>query len=184
MPRKSLTSLALLLSISPSFASMTELLSTKQLAQGADSIRMGEVTAQWSSWDAEKKMVYTYTKLKVSETVKGQAHDEVLIKQPGGEVGNVGMRVHGMAVFRKGERALVFLRKGEGDYPALVGLSQGKFNIVRDRQTGDDKAVFSAPSDGEFYRRGERGAAQRLSAASVRREQTLKSLIEEIRGAQ
>lgn len=170
--------------MAPAGASMIELLSTQQLAQSADAIRLGEVTAQWSSWDPQKKMVYTYVKLKVSETVKGQAHEEILIKQPGGEVGNVGMRVHGMAVFKKGERALVFLKKGDGDYPSLVGMSQGKYRVVRDRETGEDQALFEAPRDAEFYHKNERGVARELSAQSVRKKQSLRSLIEEIRKEQ
>lgn len=168
---------------SASWASMLELWSTKKLAAESDVIQVGEVTSQWSSWDPETRLIYTYTKLKVKETVKGQTQDEVLIKQPGGEVGGIGMKVHGMATFSQGEKALVFLKKSDSGTPSVVGMAQGKYKIVKDRKTGEDKAQFIAPSDVEFYQASKMGLQQHVGAALVNREINLKSLIREIKEA-
>ena len=178
---KKTTYLAITLATSLCSASMVELWNTKKLTTESDSVRIGEVTSKWSSWDAEKKMIYTYVKLKVNETVKGQSQEEILIKQPGGELNGVGMRVHGMAVFEQGEKALIFLKKGEGGFPSVVGMAQGKFRIVKDTNSGEDRAKFTAPEDVEFVAPEAQNYRHHLDASTVNRDVLLKKLIQEIK---
>lgn len=91
------------------------------------------------------------------------------------------MRVHGMAHFSLGEKALVFLKKSKDGLPALVGMAQGKYKIVQDRNTGEERAQFIAPPDVEFYESTRRGVQQHVHAQKLHRDVSLKNLIKEIR---
>jgi len=50
---------------------------------------------------------------------------------PGGWTGEFGTRVFGMPRFEPGEEAMLFL-VGEGDAERVVGLAQGKFQVLED----------------------------------------------------
>ncbi|MCB0309266.1 MAG: hypothetical protein KDD48_07825 [Bdellovibrionales bacterium] len=173
-----LASMAFMLLVQPSLASMVELWSTTKLANESDSVRIGKVSTQWSSWDPQTKSISTYIKLKVIDTVKGPSEEEILIKQPGGEVGDIGMRVHGMATFISGEKVLVFLKDR-----SVVGMAQGKYHVSNDPETGEEVAEFSAPPDVEFYDPIRQTLRQQVHGLNLKKKVPLKYLIEEIRNA-
>ena len=77
-----------------------------------------------SAWDAGHRSIHTAIELKVDEVWKGASAERELIVQPGGTVGDMEMRVHGMPEFTAGEKTLLFLA-GQ-DAPRVVGMSQGK----------------------------------------------------------
>ncbi len=164
-------------------ATMLQELDTAQLTREARSVQLGEITSSWSSWDPEKRMVYTYVKMRVDQTLKGDANREVLIRQPGGRAGGIGMIVHGVASFRPGERALVFLKVDADGAPTVVGMAQGKFRIYRSAVTGEEMALFRAPRNLEFYTRGERGQALHVVNSPVEKRIPLRDLIGEIQAA-
>ncbi len=164
-------------------ASMLERWDTARLTQESKSIRIGQVTSRWSSWDPDKRMVYTYIKLRVDETLKGDSRSEVLIRQPGGQAAGVGMVVHGMASFQKGERALIFLKHDADGAPTVSGMAQGKYLIKNHPDSGTDFAEFEPPSNAEFYIRGARGENHEISKASIYRKLPLQELVREIRFA-
>ena len=160
-------------------ASMLQKLSTKQLTKNSSSVRVGKVVSQWSSYDPQKRMVFTYTKLKVSETIKGTHRSEVLIRQAGGESNGLGMRVHGVASFEEGESAVVFLRQDKDGAPTLTGMAQGRYRIFPN-QKGETTAEFVAPKNVEFFQT-KRNSAFKFIKKSVNRRLPLKELLGEIR---
>lgn len=164
-------------------ATMVEQLNTTQLTREAKAVQVGKVTSAWSSWDPEKRMVYTYVKFKVDQTLKGQPQQEILIRQPGGRAGGIGMVVHGVANFRTGERALVFLKHDADGAPSLVGMAQGKFRIYRSAVTGEEMALFRAPQNLEFYARGQKGRSLHVVQSPAERRIPLRDLIGEIQAA-
>ncbi|MFH1263679.1 MAG: hypothetical protein V1495_09600 [Pseudomonadota bacterium] len=164
-------------------ATMMLELNTTQLTQQARTVQVGKVTSSWSSWDSGKRMIFTYVKLKVDQTIKGQPQSEVMFRMPGGRTGGIGMVVHGMASFHPGERALVFLQQDSDGAPSLVGMAQGKFQIYRSAVTGEDMAVFRAPKNLEFYTRGTRGAALHVVNTPTEKRVLLRDLIGEIQAA-
>ncbi|MCI5071966.1 hypothetical protein MRY82_03340 [bacterium] len=115
----------------------------------SEAVRVGKVTRTYSSWDPENKMIYTYVKLNVSQTVKGEPAKEVLMKIPGGESNGVQMRVHGVAHFKKGEETMVFLRNHQGA-PTVVGMAQGKYIVSTDPQSGKKMVSRHLPKSLEF----------------------------------
>jgi len=77
--------------------------------------------------------LWTESLLRVRQTYKGGARRGAMlaVRQLGGERGNKGLRVAGVATFMRGERALVYLRRVDGYY-VVVGMAQGKYRAFRD----------------------------------------------------
>jgi hypothetical protein len=117
--------LALLLP-SLAVASLVQSLGLAELTARAERIVVAQIVSAKSDWDSSGRSIHTRIEIKVEEAWKGSvAPDErMVIVQPGGTVGDIEMRVHGMPSFALGEKAVLFLA-GQGA-PRVVGLSQGK----------------------------------------------------------
>ena len=113
-------------------------------------------------WDRSNKHIFTYTRLKAVEALRGQLSPGKLfrIRTLGGEIGEIGMAVAGTAKFKPGEEVVVFVRVDPydaADYQ-VVGMSQGKFVVQKDEK-GEDLVVPNV-NGLEFARRDIRGAMQ------------------------
>ena len=69
----------------------------------------------------------------MNSKIKGELEPEqnkVVVKFPGGNLGDIGMQVEDSPNYRKDDEVIVFLKKvpGESDY-ITVGASQGKFIV-------------------------------------------------------
>lgn len=108
-----------------------------ELVGRAQEIVVGQVVRQYSQWDEEKKEIYTFTHLKVSERVKSNGGaDEIVMRHLGGKVGDIESHVQGMPSFEEGERVLLFLGSYQGTpYFGLIDWRMGKYVI----QTRTDK---------------------------------------------
>ena len=118
---------------SDAHASVVVARSIEELSIDADAIVRAQVVGQQSVWGEESRRIYTYTELEVTESwypensIKGR----VVVRTLGGVVGSVGMRVSGVAKFRRNEDVLLFLVKdslNKTDY-RVIGMSQGKFHV-------------------------------------------------------
>jgi hypothetical protein len=101
----------------------------------------GRVVALESRWDASAGAIYTYVTVSVTERLKGElAESTVIVKQLGGQVGDIGLRIGDQASYAVGEDVLVFLavRPRDGTlYPA--GFELGKWQL--DTSSGQPVAV-------------------------------------------
>lgn len=128
-------------------------LATTLLAQdvpaltGASAVVLrGTVVSSHARWTGDGARIMTETTLSVSERWKGEAPATVVVQQPGGEVGDVGQLVHGVARFRVGEDVVVFL-EARGPRYLVTGMVQGKFLVEK---SSDGKALFARQElDGE-----------------------------------
>ena len=111
-------------------------------------------------WDRSNKHIFTYTRLKVIEALRGKASAGKLIRVRtlGGEIGDVGMAVAGTTKFEPGEEVVIFVRVDPYDSAdfQVVGMSQGKF-VVKKNAKGDSVVVPNV-NGLEFARRDIRGA--------------------------
>ena len=110
-----------------SAAGIIEKLTLEQLTARADSILVGKVT-DITVHKEGKGNIYTLVTLSMEQTIKGETGGKVVIRVPGGEVGGLVLMVTDTPSFQLGERAVVFLDKGEGIFN-VVGGFQGKFSI-------------------------------------------------------
>jgi hypothetical protein len=107
-------------------ASLVLAMDLAELTRRADRVLVGEVLVVHSDWDQARRRILTTVEVQVSEMWKGEAprHGRIVIVQPGGTVGDIEMRVHGLPRFTPGERSVLFLR---GQHHAqVVGLGQGR----------------------------------------------------------
>jgi hypothetical protein len=122
-------------------------LSVDDLAQQADLIFMGRCTGRSVHFNRDETLIYSDYTFKVEKVIKGKNVSEAVLRQVGGEIGEIGLRMLGTARFLPLEDVLVFAgpgKRGPGELTEvrrLVGLSQGKFRIITDEKTGERYAV-------------------------------------------
>jgi hypothetical protein len=104
-----------------------------ELTRASDAVVRATVLRTASRWSADRRRILTDVDLQVSESLKGgeAAASVVRVVQPGGEVGDVGQRVEGLASFRAGEEVVVFLEKRAKGRFVVSGMALGKFRVER-----------------------------------------------------
>jgi hypothetical protein len=119
-------------------ATMVKPMSVEELTKAASIVIEGQATEAWTSWNAVHTRIYTFTRVRITQTLKGAAADTVVVKQIGGSAGGYTQHVSGVRPMQTGEDALLFLRPSEArdGTMVIVGLMQGHFRFARDTQTG------------------------------------------------
>ena len=118
-------------------ATMVKTLSEDDMVNKAEKIIIGTCKSVRSEWNPEGTKIVTYITIIPKDSLKSdETAEEIIIKQPGGEVGEVGMIVHGTSVFEQGEEVFLFLKRGSQQVHRVVGLSQGKYSIKADPISG------------------------------------------------
>jgi hypothetical protein len=112
-------------------------LSTEKLTRDAELIITGNVEDTTAQWATDKKSIITTSVISVQEVIKGRAVEKkIQVIYPGGEVGEIGMKVSDEAPLQKGERVLLYLTPenqfSNGSAYRISGRAQGKYTI------GDD----------------------------------------------
>lgn len=77
----------------------------------AQVIVRGRVASTSSSWDKRHRLIYTYTKLRVENELKGRAPQVVTIRQPGGKVGRLRLIVSDQPQLAAGEQVRAYLTR-------------------------------------------------------------------------
>jgi hypothetical protein len=108
-----------------------------------------------SGWDGGT--IYTYVTIEVSSVLKGVISErQIVLKQAGGMVGDIGLEVSGQSRFAMGEEVLVFAEVRPRDFTLYTtALWQGKWTIGVDGATGRRFAARAVPDavNGEIDRR-------------------------------
>ncbi len=112
-------------------------LSTEELTRRSDLVVVGDVESVAAAWSDDRTTIHTTAALTVAEVVKGRSADRrIEVEYPGGEVGDIGLKVSDEPGMKKGERVLLFLKRAAGPGDAnrykLVGKGQGKYSIGPD----------------------------------------------------
>ena len=111
----------------------------KKLSKGADVILTGKVSNLKSNWNKNKTRILTEATLQVDEYIKGNSgSNSIVVKYPGGEVGDVGELYTHMPRFSKDEEVLVFLKKDEKEKSFKVYEGEdGKISVIKDAKSGE-----------------------------------------------
>ena len=118
---------AALLSIPASArASVLRPLPLSELAARAEVIVEGRVVAQRSFW--EDRLIHTEHRILVTRCHRGGTPGAVLLRTPGGKVGDLVAVVDGSPVLRLGDPVFVFARR-QGASVVPVGLALGLFQV-------------------------------------------------------
>jgi len=109
-------------------------MSTPELTQQAEAVVRGQVKDMKSEWDPERRFIWTLVTISVSHSIKGNSPEkqEVVVKIPGGEVGDIGQKTEDAPIFTTGEEVLLFLQPEvyrEKKVFRVTGNFQGKHTI-------------------------------------------------------
>ena len=122
--------LAIAIAAVPCLASTVQKMELQELGKTSDSIVHGHVESVQARF--ENKMVYTYTLVAVDDPLKGDRRQTVLLKHPGGTIGAMTMFFAGMPQFKAGDQVIVFLKNRQDGTFDVIGLNQGKYDVVND----------------------------------------------------
>ncbi len=108
-------------------------MSVEELTARAQMVVEGRALEQWSQWDTNEHLIYTYTRFAVARRLKGASADTILVRQMGGSAGGYTQAVAGVRHWQVGDEAVLFLRPSVANDGSLavVGLMQGNFRIAR-----------------------------------------------------
>jgi hypothetical protein len=109
---------------------LVEKLTLDELATRANSVVLGEVVDVTYQKESNGS-IYTLVTFSVEQNIKGETSNEVVIRVLGGRLDEQIQVVEDAPSFKLGERAVVFLEKGDGIF-RVVGGFQGKFTIDKD----------------------------------------------------
>lgn len=143
----------------PATASLVLALDLGQITRRADRVVVAEILSVKSYWETPaQERIVTDVEIQIAELWKGAmpATRRMTITQPGGVVGDIEMRVHGLAEFAAGERAVLFLH-GSERASVVMGLGQGmrplRFDAALGRwmvEGGDRSAAVERLPNGRF----------------------------------
>lgn len=122
-----------LLSLAAPMALATTLIAmdVPALTRASDLVVRGTVVRVEARWTNDGRRIITDNEILVAEVLKGAVSKKTVVAmQPGGEVGDVGQLVHGVAKFNVGDEVVVFL-EARGERAFVVGLAQGRFVVDR-----------------------------------------------------
>lgn len=134
MARLVAASLCVLLCAGGTFATTYETLSFNDLVSRADVIFVGEVVdvRAFAIANGRNTAIKTRAVFDVTESLLGAGTTEAL-EFLGGELNGVELTVAGMPRFQRGDRRVVFARRGPSINP-IVGFTQGLLRIAPDQR--------------------------------------------------
>lgn len=99
------------------------------LTQASDLIVRGTIVSVAAHWSGDHARIFTDAEVHVTQVWKGPPSTKAItVMQPGGEIDDVGQRIHGVATFRAGDDVVLFLEK-RGPRYTVTGMAQGKFLV-------------------------------------------------------
>ena len=120
--------LVLAILATPLFATTVQRMELPQLVSASDNIVQGRVESVEARY--EGNMICTYVSVAVDDPLKGDRRRTVLVRQLGGRIGAKTIWIAGMPQFKTGDQVIVFLRNRRDGTFDVIGLNQGKYNIV------------------------------------------------------
>ena len=136
---KHLVAIGILLMALVATATTVKPMTVEELTSAATIIVEGKVTDSWSTWNAQHTLIYTFTHVRVTKTLKGKPEATITVKQLGGSSGGYTQKVAGVDPMHAGENSVLFLRPSAArdGTMVVVGLMQGNFRIARDTRSGN-----------------------------------------------
>lgn len=131
-------------------AAVMQTLTVNDLTAASEVVAVGRVTDKVSHFSADGKRIETTVTVRVEEVVKGETTSStVTIRHPGGEVGELGMKVSDMPAFTAGEKVVVFVKSAADDDSgvfSMTGKAQGKYTVTAEGRA--KKGAYTAAVQG------------------------------------
>ncbi|GMV41266.1 MAG: hypothetical protein AMXMBFR64_29820 [Myxococcales bacterium] len=182
LPRRAIL-LMLLLLAAPARATVVLEVGLDDMSRTSDVIFHGVVTrTDVVAVGGDATRLVTDVTFSLTEVLKGRA----LVPEPsftlrliGGQRGGLELRIPGMPRFSEGDEVVMFLERTEGGF-AITGLSQGRFEVRVDAETGERVVDRSLGSVG-VARFGAGGEFEMTEAPASLVRYPLANLLDEVR---
>jgi hypothetical protein len=111
-----------------------------ELLAGAEDVFLGQVVDQRSEWEETRsgRVIVTLVTFRIERVLKGAPRIQATLEFLGGTVGEDTLGIPGMPRFRIGDRDVLFLNGVIRPVSPVVGLMQGRFQVIRDPDRGID----------------------------------------------
>ena len=154
-------------------------LSTEELTKGSEFIFVGKVESVESIWSKDGKTIISRAHIIINEVIKGeQSKERITVEYPGGEIGDLGLKVSDIRPLKKGEETLLFLKsKKDQRRGGEISLSMGEEEVYQ--ITGNAQGHYTIDYQG-VARKGGFSLIQREDATD--NNIPLNILIDKIRG--
>ena len=159
-----------------SLSTTVEKFTLDELVQKSGRIIVGKCISRESRWNDRNTLILTTARFTVRETLKGSTDGFVSVVTVGGTLDGITQTVSGMPIFEPEEEVLLFLEPSKNGHWQPLGMSQGKFRILRNRLTGEEEVIHSL-SGLELYDPISRSLSQQEKPSRA----PLKPMVERIR---
>jgi hypothetical protein len=127
--RKCLLAFLLLTLSSSALATTLTPMYLDDLTAQSQTVVYGAVVAKRVEWDTAHRWIYTIYTVQPSQYLKGNLGAPFELREPGGVLGGIGMKVAGVPQFEVGEEAVFFVWTDPKGYHQVNGFEQGAVSI-------------------------------------------------------
>jgi len=113
-------------------ASMSLQVDLPALARRSTSVVHAHVIDVRSAWNDQRTFIFTFVTLRVEEKFRGESPETVVVRVPGGRVGDFVAEMDGAPQFSLGEEIVAFLASWDDGTPMVAGYQQGLSRVEKD----------------------------------------------------
>ena len=95
----------------------------------SESVVHARVAEIHSAWNAEGSMIFTDVTLEVLGRLRGNAESIVVVRVPGGTVGDFTSEMEGAPQFQQDDEVVVFLSRWHDGVPMVAGYAEGLSHV-------------------------------------------------------
>jgi hypothetical protein len=99
----------------------------------SESVVRAHVVDVRSAWNDEGTAIFTYVTLEVTGRLHGTAPGQLVVRVPGGTVGDFTSVMEGAPTFETGEDVVAFVARWQDGVPMVAGYAQGLSRVKSDR---------------------------------------------------
>jgi len=99
----------------------------------SESVVRANVVDVRSAWNDEGSAIFTFVTLEVTGRLHGAAQQQLVIRVPGGTVGDFTSEMEGAPTFEVGDDVVAFVARWYDGVPMVAGYAQGLSRVNRDR---------------------------------------------------
>jgi hypothetical protein len=136
MRSRSLAALALgaifLAGISLTAASTFLKVDIPTLKKMSESVVQAGVVDVRSAWNDEGSAIFTFVTLEVTGRLHGTAEGQIVVRVPGGTVGDFTSEMEGAPQFHKGDEVVAFIARWNDGVAMVAGYAEGLSRVNRD----------------------------------------------------
>jgi len=98
----------------------------------SEAVVQARVVDVQSAWNDEGSMIFTHVTLDVTGRLHGKAADQLVVRVPGGTVGNFTSSMEGAPQFEVGQDVVAFIARWDDGVPMIAGYAEGLSTVRRD----------------------------------------------------